>query len=270
MPGATPSPEASLPTFGMPLTDASDVSENHGGADPASDGNGQIAASDIIAGLNPQQREAVMTDAQAVLVVAGAGSGKTRVLTRRIAYLLATGRAYASQILAITFTNKAAAEMRERVSQLVGPGAESMWVSTFHSACVRILRREYKHAGLTSSFSIYDAADANRLIKMICKDHNIDEKRWSAKMIGGRISDLKNQLITATAFEPNEESPTDQIVAEIYQEYEKRLRTANALDFDDLILRTVLLLERKPEVAESYRRRQGLRSRRRATALALG
>src|SRR5690606_39784066 len=149
----------------------------------------------LLDGLNPQQREAVVHAGGPLLIVAGAGSGKTRVLTHRIAYLLATGRARAGEILAITFTNKAAAEMRERVEGLVGPSAGRMWVSTFHSACVRILRREAAHLGLRSSFSIYDAADSQRLITLVTRELNLDPKKYPARGLSNRISDLKNELI---------------------------------------------------------------------------
>lgn len=211
---------------------------------------------DLTRGLNPQQHEAVVYEGGPLLVVAGAGSGKTRVLTHRIAYLLRTGRARASEILAITFTNKAAAEMRERVANLVGPEARRMWVFTFHSACVRILREQYQAAGLRSSFTIYDQQDSNRLITMVTRSQNIDSKRFSAKMLQGRISDLKNDLITPSKFAasaPND--PVSQVVASVYEEYQRRLRESNALDFDDLIMRTVQLLQTNEAVAEHYHRR---------------
>lgn len=211
---------------------------------------------ELIRGLNDQQREAVVHDGGPLLIMAGAGSGKTRVLTHRIAYLLATGRATQGQILAITFTNKAAAEMRERVGGLVGRGAEYMWVSTFHSACVRILRREHEAAGLTSSFTIYDAQDAQRLIQMILKSIDVDVKRYSPKMIAAKISDLKNELITPAKYEETcANDPISKIVANTYREYSKRMRESNALDFDDLIMSTVQLLKDKPLIAQQYHRR---------------
>ena len=150
---------------------------------------------ELLDGLNPQQRAAVVHEGGQLLIVAGAGSGKTRVLTHRIAYLLATGRARAGEILAITFTNKAAAEMRERVEGLVGPAADRMWVSTFHSACVRILRREATTLGLRSSFSIYDAADSQRLITLVTRELNLDPKKYPARGLSNKISDLKNELV---------------------------------------------------------------------------
>ena len=148
---------------------------------------------ELVKGLNPAQEQAVTHAGAPLLIIAGAGSGKTRVLTHRIAYLLATGRARPGEILAITFTNKAAAEMRERVAGLVGPAGERMWVSTFHSACVRILRREHEAAGLRSTFSIYDSADSQRLITLIVKELGIDSKRFTPKTFANRISDLKNE-----------------------------------------------------------------------------
>lgn len=215
-----------------------------------------VDTSDLTNGLNPQQHEAVVYEGGPLLVVAGAGSGKTRVLTHRIAYLLRTGRARASEILAITFTNKAAAEMRERVAGLIGPEARRMWVFTFHSACVRILREQYQAAGLRSSFTIYDQQDSNRLVTMVARAQNVDTKRFSAKMLQARISDLKNDLITPSKYAeiaPND--PVSQTVANVYRDYQKRLRESNALDFDDLIMRTVQLLKENRAVAEHYYRR---------------
>lgn len=210
----------------------------------------------LLGGLNDQQRDAVTHEGSPLLILAGAGSGKTRVLTHRIACLLETGRARPSEILAITFTNKAAAEMRERVANLIGPAARSMWVSTFHSACVRILRKEHAAADLTSTFTIYDAQDSQRLIQMVLKAANVDVKRFTPKMVAARISDLKNELVAPAQFEANAPNdPISQVVAEAYVEYDKRLRQANALDFDDLISRTVTLLRDKPAIAEHYHRR---------------
>ncbi|QBJ97523.1 DNA helicase PcrA [Rhodococcus sp. ABRD24] len=213
----------------------------------------------LLEGLNPQQREAVRHAGSPLLIVAGAGSGKTAVLTRRIAYLLADRGVMPGQILAITFTNKAAAEMRERVAQLVGPRANSMWVSTFHSSCVRILRAQAALLpGLNSNFSIYDADDSRRLLTMISKDLDIDTKRFSARLLATHISNLKNELIdpeeaTATAAQDPAEMP--KLVARVYTHYQQRLRAANALDFDDLISETVGMLQAFPQVAEYYRRR---------------
>ncbi|EJN51775.1 UvrD/REP helicase N-terminal domain protein, partial [Actinomyces sp. ICM58] len=191
-----------------------------------------------------------------LLILAGAGSGKTRVLTHRIAYLLATGRARAGEILAITFTNKAAAEMRERAGALVGDDARRMWVSTFHSACVRLLRYEHEAAGLSSSFTIYDAQDSQRLIQMVLKAQDVDIKRFTPKMVAARISDAKNELIGPKRYaETAGKDPVSRIVADAYVEYDKRMRASNALDFDDLIMRTVDLLRDNPLIAEHYHRR---------------
>ncbi|SPT53410.1 ATP-dependent DNA helicase pcrA [Actinomyces bovis] len=208
-------------------------------------------------GLNPQQAAAVNHAGAPLLIIAGAGSGKTRVLTHRIAYLLATGRARAGEVLAITFTNKAAAEMRERVTALVGPPGQHMWVSTFHSACVRILRREHEAASLRSTFSIYDAADSQRLITLVVKELGIDPKRFTPKAFAHRISDLKNELIAPGSFAERAitSNPFERHLVEVYRAYQQRLGAANALDFDDIIMRTVQLLQSRPAVAELYRRR---------------
>ena len=215
------------------------------------------AAEQLLQGLNPAQYEAVIYQGGPLLIVAGAGSGKTRVLTHRIAYLLATGRARGSEILAITFTNKAAAEMRERLGTLVGGAGKYMWVLTFHSACVRILRREHEAAGLRSSFSIYDATDSQRLITLIVRELGIDPKRFTPKAFANRISDLKNELITPLQFAEtaNTSNPFERHLAEVYRPYNQRLKAANALDFDDIIMRTVQLLRAKPAIAQLYRRR---------------
>ena len=215
------------------------------------------AAEQLLQGLNPAQYEAVIYQGGPLLIVAGAGSGKTRVLTHRIAYLLATGRARGSEILAITFTNKAAAEMRERLETLVGGAGKYMWVLTFHSACVRILRREHEAAGLSSSFSIYDATDSQRLITLIVRELGIDPKRFTPKAFANRISDLKNELITPLQFAEtaNTSNPFERHLAEVYRAYNQRLKAANALDFDDIIMRTVQLLRAKPAIAQLYRRR---------------
>lgn len=221
----------------------------------------------LIKDLNPQQSEAVKYYGQALLIGAGAGSGKTRVLTRRIAWLLAHG-IWASQILAITFTNKAAAEMRERLAALVGPEAERMWISTFHSACVRILRRDGDQIGLKSGFSIYDTADSERLIKLIGADLNIDLKRYTPRMILGKISDYKNSLISwkdqlktyAADYRPGQRGyqlgrfdNVEELFAVVYSEYQYRLAQANAVDFDDLIMRTVELFRTCPQASDYYR-----------------
>ncbi len=216
-------------------------------------------ADHLLDGLNPQQRQAVLHEGSPLLIVAGAGSGKTAVLTRRVAYLMAARNAGPGQILAITFTNKAAAEMRERVVQLVGPRARSMWVSTFHSTCVRILRNQASLIpGLNSNFSIYDADDSRRLLQMIGRDMGLDIKRYSPRLLGNCISNLKNELIDPEKAAANVSAGTDElarIVAEVYAEYQRRLRSANALDFDDLIGETVAVLQNFPQIAQHYRRR---------------
>jgi len=209
----------------------------------------------LLAALNPQQRAAVVHAGGPLLIVAGAGSGKTRVLTHRIAYLLAARGAQPGQILAITFTNKAAGEMKERVAALVGARARVMWVSTFHSACVRILRREHKHLGFTSSFSIYDAADSQRLMTLVCRDRDLDPKKFPPRAIAAYVSNLKNDLVDEEAFARRASNDLERVYAECYATYQRRLREANALDFDDLIMTTVNLLQAFPEVADHYRRR---------------
>ncbi|MGH3670569.1 MAG: UvrD-helicase domain-containing protein, partial [Pseudonocardiaceae bacterium] len=211
---------------------------------------------DLLDGLNPQQRAAVEHVGSPLLIVAGAGSGKTRVLAHRIAYLLARRDVVPGQVLAITFTNKAAAEMRQRVTALVGRRAAVMWVSTFHSMCVRILRREAGHlSGLNSNFSIYDSDDTRRLITMVARDLDLDPKRYPARTVAARISNLKNELLDADAAAAAAGNDLERRVAEVYAGYQQRLVTSNALDFDDLIMRTVELLRAFPEVAVHYRRR---------------
>ena len=209
----------------------------------------------LLEGLNPQQRAAVEHRGAPLLVVAGAGSGKTRVLTRRIAYLLAAGGAHPGEILAITFTNKAASEMRERVADMIGARSRAMWVSTFHSMCVRILRAEATHLGVRSSFTIYDSADSQRLVQMVASDLNIDTKKVSARTLAGAISNLKNELVDPAEATDKADSDLEKMVAEVYTNYQIRLRAASAFDFDDLIMETVSLLQRLPAVAEHYRRR---------------
>ncbi|MBG0853064.1 DNA helicase PcrA [Streptomyces spinoverrucosus] len=209
----------------------------------------------LLEGLNENQRAAVVHSGSPLLIVAGAGSGKTRVLTHRIAHLLAERGVHPGQILAITFTNKAAGEMKERVEQLVGPRANAMWVMTFHSACVRILRRESKKLGFTSSFSIYDAADSKRLMSLVCRDLDLDPKRFPPKSFSAKISNLKNELIDEEDFATQAADGFEKTLAQAYALYQSRLREANALDFDDLIMTTVNLLRAFPDVAEHYRRR---------------
>ncbi|MDF3301071.1 DNA helicase PcrA [Streptomyces tropicalis] len=209
----------------------------------------------LLHGLNDNQRAAVVHSGSPLLIVAGAGSGKTRVLTHRIAHLLGERGVHPGQILAITFTNKAAGEMKERVEALVGPRAQAMWVMTFHSACVRILRRESKRLGFTSSFSIYDAADSKRLMALVCRDLDLDPKRYPPKSFSAKISNLKNELIDEEDFAAQATDGFEKTLAQAYALYQSRLREANALDFDDLIMTTVNLLRAFPDVAEHYRRR---------------
>src|SRR6202048_2220127 len=222
--------------------------------------NSQI--DELLEGLNPPQRQAVLHEGSPLLIVAGAGSGKTAVLTRRIAYLLAARDVGPGQILAITFTNKAAAEMRERVAKLIGTRTRlSMWVSTFHSMCVRILRNQAALLpGLNSNFSIYDADDSRRLLLMIGKDMGLDTKRYSPRLLANCISNLKNELIdpgqaVANLAMDSDAGDLNRIVAQAYAEYQRRVRAANALDFDDLIGETVAVLQRFPQIAQYYRRR---------------
>ncbi|WP_416405140.1 DNA helicase PcrA [Arthrobacter sp. LFS091] len=244
------------------------LQEGNGGSSGPSDGpasggwsnngaTGLPSADALLQGLNPQQEEAVKHAGSPLLIVAGAGSGKTRVLSNRIAYLIATKRAHHGEILAITFTNKAAAEMRERIEALVGARAKAMWISTFHSSCVRILRREAANVGLNSNFSIYDSADSLRLITLVSKNLDLDPKKFPPKAIQHKISALKNELIDADSYisSANHNDPFEQAVAEVFKGYAQRLRQANAMDFDDLIAETVYMFRAFPALAESYRRR---------------
>ncbi|MDR7279359.1 DNA helicase PcrA [Catenuloplanes atrovinosus] len=209
----------------------------------------------LLAGLNGPQRDAVTHAGGPLLIVAGAGSGKTRVLTNRIAYLLAARDVHPGEIMAITFTNKAAGEMKERVAALVGNRARLMWVSTFHSACVRILRAEHEHAGLKSTFSIYDADDSRRLMQLVARELDLDPKRYPPRGLATQVSNLKNELTDPEEFAAKANGPNERAVAEAYQLYQRRLKEAHALDFDDLIMATVHLFQSHPLVAESYRRR---------------
>ncbi|MBV1849698.1 DNA helicase PcrA [Catellatospora tritici] len=239
LPDATPSTPG--PRSGPPVSE-----QGARGGDPT-----RIAK--LLDGLNEPQRAAVVHSGSPLLIVAGAGSGKTRVLTQRIAYLLAARDVHPGEILAITFTNKAAGELRERVAHQVGNRARMMWVSTFHSACLRILRAEHEHAGLKSSFSIYDADDSRRLMQLVSRELDLDPKRYPPRSLAAQVSNLKNELIDPEAFVAS--GPAQRVLAEAYTLYQQRLQQAHALDFDDIIMRTVHLLQAKPEVTEKYRRR---------------
>ncbi len=221
------------------------------------DGGPGSSQAPLLEGLNPEQREAVVYRGPALLIVAGAGSGKTRVLTHRIASLIESREAWPSQILAITFTNKAAAEMRERVESLLGQASEGMWISTFHSACVRILRREAEAFGFTQNFTIYDSADSRVLIKRIIKQLDADTLGFTVSSVSGRISKLKNELSDADTFArtANFNDPAEAMFVEIFRQYTRSLASANAFDFDDLIGQTVYLFRAFPKVAALYQRR---------------
>src|SRR3954462_5596528 len=210
---------------------------------------------DLLSGLNPVQQEAVTHHEGPLLVVAGAGSGKTRGLTHRIAHLIQDHRVSPFEILAITFTNKAADEMKQRVAALVGPVAQKMWVSTFHSACVRILRRDAPRLGYKSSFTIYDQADAVRLAGYVIRDLNIDSKKFPPRQIHAIISAAKNELIDFETYAGAARTVHERRVGEVYREYQKRLLAASAMDFDDLLMVTVNLLQSQPDLLEHYRRR---------------
>lgn len=219
--------------------------------------SGAEGQDDLLAGLNPQQLEAVTYRGPALLIVAGAGSGKTSVLTRRIASLLRGREAWPSQILAITFTNKAAGEMRERVEGLIGDAARGMWISTFHSACVRILRREAQQFGYTKSFTIYDSGDSRALLKRLVKEHEADAYGLTPASVQSRISKLKNELSDAESYarQANMSDPAERVFVEVFADYQRQLQKANAFDFDDLIGQTVYLFRAFPQVADTYRRR---------------
>ncbi|MEV8266822.1 UvrD-helicase domain-containing protein [Microbacterium sp. NPDC076911] len=225
--------------------------------DPSTNASGGRPGDDLLAGLNAPQREAVTYRGPALLIVAGAGSGKTSVLTRRVASLLYSREAWPSQILAITFTNKAAGEMRERVEQLVGDSARGMWISTFHSACVRILRREAEQFGFTKAFTIYDSGDSRALLKRLVKEHEADAYGLTPAATQSRISKLKNELADADSYarQANMSDPAERIFIEVFAAYQRELQKANAFDFDDLIGQVVYLFRAFPHVADVYRRR---------------
>ena len=215
-----------------------------------------MSESPLLAGLNPAQYDAVLHDGGPLLVVAGAGSGKTRVLTHRIAHLIEQGHS-PFEILSITFTNKAAGEMKHRVGGLVGPVAEKMWVSTFHSACVRILRRDVERLGFPGRFSIYDQADAVRLVGYVIRDLNLDPKRFPPRSVHGTISMAKNENIGPIQYAEEAEQIFQRKISDVYVEYQKRLLQAGAMDFDDLLMRTAQLFREHPDVLDSWRRRFG-------------
>ena len=217
--------------------------------------HGALTIERLLEGLNPPQREAVLHEGGPVLVVAGAGSGKTRVLTRRICYLVSQRRAHPGSILAITFTNKAAAEMRGRVMDMIGNRAKLMWVSTFHSACVRILRSEIHRFNMSRTFSIYDDADSKRLMQLVAHDLDLDPKKFPVRAIMNWVSHCKNELVDYESASARARTPQEESYAEAYREYQRRLIAANALDFDDLIMTTVHLLQAFPALREQYRRR---------------
>src|SRR3982751_6959450 len=243
-------PENSQPLFTMPPVAPPPQEQKS----PAQKGR-RLDGAALVEGLNGPQRAAWIHEGSPLLIVAGAGSGKTRVLTHRIAYLLAERDVHPGQIIAITFTNKAAGEMKERVAHLVGPRARLMWVSTFHSACVRILRAAHDHAGLKSTFSIYDADDSPRLTQLVIRELDLDPKRYTARGLAAQVSNLKNELIEPEEYKEKAKGPNERAVAEAYELYQRRLREAHALDFDDIIMATVHLLQSHPHVAEAYRRR---------------
>ena len=244
-----------IPDLAVQTASVSDPADGDEAAAEAPARRRRITPEEILAGLNESQRAAVVHEGSPLLVVAGAGSGKTRVLTRRIAWLLAERGVHPGSILAITFTNKAAAEMRERVGELVGGRAKIMWVSTFHSACVRILRREISRFGYKSTFSIYDDADSRRLMTLVCRDLDLDPKRYNPRQVLNYVSNAKNELLDSDEVTKRAKNHLEQTFAECYASYQARLREANALDFDDLIMTTVHLLQGFPEVRETYRRR---------------
>jgi DNA helicase-2/ATP-dependent DNA helicase PcrA len=214
-----------------------------------------MAPPELLENLNPVQREAVTHPGGPLLIVAGAGSGKTRVLTSRVAWLIRDQNVSPFEILAITFTNKAADEMKGRVAALVGPVARKMWVSTFHSACVRILRRDGHHLGYSSSFTIYDQADAERLTGYVIRDENLDSKRFPPRSVHATISAAKNDLVSVDEYSDRARGPFEKRIAQIYREYQRRLVDANAMDFDDLLVRSVELLRAQPHVLSYYQNR---------------
>ncbi|MBW9209225.1 DNA helicase PcrA [Mumia sp. zg.B21] len=248
--GSRPGDARTTPALGSPGGGGHD-----GPSDEEIEARRAAKADALLEGLNDPQRAAVTHAGGPLLVVAGAGSGKTRVLTRRIAWMISQHHVHPGSILAITFTNKAAAEMRERVADLVGGRARLMWVSTFHSACVRILRKEAQRFGYSSTFTIYDAADSKRLMTQVCRDLELDPKRFPPRGVLNWVSNLKNELVDHEQASSKAHNDTERAYATAYVAYQERLRASNAMDFDDLIMTTVHLFQAFPDVADVYRRR---------------
>ncbi|MGA9174170.1 MAG: DNA helicase PcrA [Thermoactinomyces sp.] len=215
----------------------------------------QRSTENLLAGLNPMQRKAVETTEGPVQIIAGAGSGKTRVLTHRVAYLLAEKRIHPWNILAITFTNKAAREMKERIASLVGPTAEEIWISTFHSMCVRILRRDIDRLGYSRNFTILDTSDQLTVIKQVLKEENLDPKKFEPRSLLNKISQAKNVLLGPAQMKRHARTLLEEVAAEVYEKYQHKLRTNESLDFDDLLMETVRLFDLNPEVKEYYQRK---------------
>jgi DNA helicase II / ATP-dependent DNA helicase PcrA len=209
----------------------------------------------LLNGLNPEQQKAVKATDGPLLIMAGAGSGKTRVLTHRIAYLMVEKRVNPYNILAITFTNKASREMRERIARMMGGAADEVWISTFHSMCVRILRRDIDRIGYNRNFTILDTSDQLSVIKQVLKDKKLDPKKYDPRALLGSISSAKNELIDPEKYAKLAGGFFEQIVSDVYKEYQKRLQKNQALDFDDLIMITIQLFTRVPEVLEYYQRK---------------
>lgn len=215
----------------------------------------QFSSEQLVTGLNEQQQKAVKATDGPLLIMAGAGSGKTRVLTHRIAYLMIEKQVAPWNILAITFTNKAAREMKERIRRILGDASDNIWISTFHSMCVRILRRDIDRMGFSRNFSILDMTDQQSVVKQILKDRNMDPKKYDYRAILGSISSAKNELVTPEDYKKTAVDFYTKVVSDVYTEYQKRLRKNQALDFDDLIMKTIELFRDIPEVLEYYQRK---------------
>ncbi|MBH8598517.1 MULTISPECIES: DNA helicase PcrA [unclassified Thermoactinomyces] len=215
----------------------------------------QRSTENLLAGLNPMQRKAVETTEGPVQIIAGAGSGKTRVLTHRVAYLLAEKRIHPWNILAITFTNKAAREMKERITSLVGSAAEEIWISTFHSMCVRILRRDIDRLGYSRNFTILDTSDQLTVIKQVLKEENLDPKKFEPRSLLNKISQAKNVLLGPERMKMQARTLLEEVAADVYAKYQQKLRTNESLDFDDLLMETVRLFDLNPEVKDYYQRK---------------